>query len=98
MPQYIHDNTDDEFSHASFISAYLDSKGASTAELDLLAGPEFRTLPGSTATGSSEKGRLTNLTQLTIDTSFWGRYRTDDKNPDLDATFYRFRSSSPDFE
>jgi hypothetical protein len=33
--------------------------------------------------------RLTNLTQLTIDTSYWGRYRSDDNNPDLDpaATF-----------
>src|SRR5579859_2180063 len=28
MPQYIHDNTDDEFSHFHFINAYLMSKGA----------------------------------------------------------------------
>jgi hypothetical protein len=83
MPQYITDNTDDEFSHQAFIRAYLVSKGASTAAIDLLAGPTFRTLPGSTATGSSGKLRLTNLTQLTIDTSFWGRYRSDDDNPDL---------------
>jgi hypothetical protein len=88
MPQYIQDNTDDEFSHANFLIAYLKSKGASTAELDLLAGTHFRTLPGSTATGSAKKGRLTNLTQLTIDTSFWGRYRTDDKNPDLGDTSF----------
>src|SRR3954453_24267962 len=27
MPQYIHDNTNDEFSHFTFINAYLDSKG-----------------------------------------------------------------------
>ena len=87
MPQYITDNTDDEFSHQAFIRAYLVSKGASTAEIDLLAGPTFRTIPGSTATGSSRKGRLTNLTKLTIDTSFWGRYRTDNKNPDLDLGF-----------
>ena len=88
MPQYIHDNTDDEFSHANFLLAYLKSKGANTAELDLLAGTHFRTLPGSVATGSTQKGRLTNLTQLTIDTSFWGRYRADDENPDLgDTTF-----------
>jgi hypothetical protein len=86
MPQYITDNTDDEFSHQAFIRAFLVSKGASTADIDLLAGPTFRTLPGSTATGSSGKLRLTNLTQLTIDTSFWGRYRSDDNNPDLDAT------------
>jgi ferritin-like protein len=87
MPQYITDNTDDEFSHQAFIRAYLASKGASTAEIDLLAGPTFRTIPGSTATGSAKKGRLTNLTELTIDTSFWGRYRTDNKNPDLDPKF-----------
>jgi hypothetical protein len=85
MPEYITDNTDDEFSHQAFIRAFLRSKGASTADIDLLAGPTFRTLPGSTATGSSGKKRLTNLTQLTIDTSYWGRYRDDDNNPDLNA-------------
>ncbi len=85
MPQYIADNTDDEFSHQAFIRAFLASKGASTADIDLLAGPTFRTLQGSTAAGSSGKKRLTNLTQLTIDTSFWGRYRDDDNNPDLNA-------------
>src|SRR6201988_2232502 len=88
MPQYILDNTDDEFSHANFLLAYLKSKGANTAELNLLLGPHFRTLPGSAATGSTRKGRLTNLTRLTIDTSFWGRYRTDDKNPDLGDTSF----------
>jgi hypothetical protein len=89
MPQYITDNTDDEFSHQAFIRAFLASRGASTADIDLLAGPTFRTLPGSTATGSSGKLRLTNLTQLTIDTSFWGRYRSGENNPDLNpaATF-----------
>jgi len=83
MPQYIQDNTDDEFSHANFLLAYLKFKGANTADLDLLVGPHFRTLPGSVATGSTKKGRLTNLTQLTIDTSYWGRYRTNNENPDL---------------
>jgi hypothetical protein len=83
MPQYINDNTDDEFSHANFLLSYLKSKGANSPELDLLVGPHFRTLPGSTATGSTKKGRLTNLTQLTVDTSFWGRYRSNNKNPDL---------------
>jgi hypothetical protein len=87
MPQYIADNTDDEFSHQAFIRAYLASRGASTADIDLLAGPTFRTIPGSTATGSSGKTRLTNLTQLTIDTSYWGKYRSDSNNPDLDAGF-----------
>ena len=83
MPQYINDNTDDEFSHANFLLAYLKSKDASTEDLDRLVGPHFRTLPGSKATGSAMKGRLTNLTQLTIDTNFWGRYRSNHKNPDL---------------
>ena len=95
MPQYITDNTDDEFSHQSFIRAYLVSKGASTADIDLLAGPTFRTLSGSTATGSSLKKRLTNLTQLTIDTSYWGWYRSDSNNPDLDAGF-KFAQAVPD--
>jgi len=86
MPQYIVDNTDDEFSHTNFLFAYLKSKGANTADLDLLVGPHFRTLPGSTAIGSANKGRLTNLTKLTVDTSFWGRYRSDSTNPDLGDT------------
>ena len=87
MPQYITDNTDDEFSHQAFIRAYLASKGASTAEIDLLSGPHFRTLDGSTAQGSSGKQRLTNLLQLAVDTSFWSRYRDDAHNPDLDLNF-----------
>jgi hypothetical protein len=92
MPQYILDNTDDEFSHANFLLAYLKSKGASTEDLDGrdgLFGSHFRTLEktSSTATGSTKKPRLTNLTQLTVDTSFWGRYRTDNENPDLDPNF-----------
>ena len=87
MPQYITDNTDDEFSHQAFLRAYLASKGASTAEIDLLSGEHFRTLDGSQAMGSSKKQRLTNLLQLTVDTSFWSRYRDDAHNPDLDLGF-----------
>jgi Ferritin-like domain len=30
MAQYVHDNTDDEFTHQNFLNAYLASKGAST--------------------------------------------------------------------
>ena len=90
MPQYINDNTDDEFSHANFLLRYLKSKGASTLDLDRLVGSHFRTLPGSKATGAAMKRRLTNLTQLTIDTNYWGRYRSNDKNPDLgDTSFAR---------
>ena len=82
MDQYIHDNTEDEISHVTFLNAYLVSKGAQPVNLD-----QFRTLPGSTASGSSRKPRLTNLTQLTIDTSWWTRYRSRDNNPDLDPNF-----------
>jgi hypothetical protein len=82
FPQYIHDNTDDEITHFTFLNAYLMSKGAAPANLD-----QFRTLPGSKATGSSGKPRLTNLMQLTLDTSWWTRYRSSANNPDLDPNF-----------
>ena len=87
MPEYIHDNTDDEFTHAAFLREYLASNNASTADIDLLNGITFRTLTGSSAEGSSGKGRLTNLTRLTVDTSFWTRYRSSENNPDLDPGF-----------
>lgn len=82
MPIYIHDNTDDEITHHTFLNAYLESKGAAPANLE-----PFRTLQGSTASGVNPDlvgRRLTNLTQLTIDTSWWTRYRDDSHNPDLD--------------
>ena len=82
MPQYIHDNTDDEISHFKFINAYLASKGADIVDLS-----PFATIPGSTAKGSTGKHRLTNLMNLTVDTTFWSRYRIDSKNPDLDPSF-----------
>lgn len=85
MAQYIHDNTDDEFTHQNFLNAYLASKGADTVNLD-----QFRTLEGSTATGVNREligKRLTNLTQLTLDTSWWTRYRSSNHNPDLDPNF-----------
>ena len=69
MAQYIHDNTDDEFSHRDFLNAYLASKGADQVNLD-----QFRTLPSSKATGANQIGRLTNLMQLTVDTSWYTRY------------------------
>jgi hypothetical protein len=82
MPQYIHDNTEDEFTHENFINAYLASKGADTVNLD-----QFRTLPSSKASGAQQIGRLTNLMRLTVDTSWWTRYRSRDHNPDLDPGF-----------
>jgi hypothetical protein len=82
MPQYIHDNTEDEFTHFNFINAYLASKGAPTANLD-----RFRTLQGSQATGAQNVRRLTNLMQLSVDTSWWTRYRSRTKNPDFGDKF-----------
>ncbi len=82
MAQYIHDNTEDEISHFTFINAYLVANGAAPANLD-----QFRILPSSRATGARQIGRITNLMQLTIDTSFWTRYRSRDHNPDLDPNF-----------
>ena len=90
MAQYIHDNTDDEFTHQNFLNAYLVSKGAEPVSLE-----PFRTLAGSTATGSSGRLRLTNLTQLTVDTSWWTRYRNGDHNPDLEPNF-AFPQAVPD--
>jgi hypothetical protein len=82
MSQYIHDNTEDELTHEVFINAYLKSKGADTVNLD-----RFRTLPSSKATGANQFGRLTNLTQLTVDTTWWTRYRSRTQNPDFGDTF-----------
>jgi len=81
MSQYIHDNTEDELTHEVFINAYLRSKGADTVNLD-----RFRTLPSSKATGANQFGRLTNLMQLTVDTTWWTRYRSRTKNPDFGDT------------
>ena len=78
MAQYIHDNTDDEISHHRFLNNYLVSKGAKKVDLS-----KFATLKGSTADGSTGALRITNLMQLTVDTSFWSRYRSI-TNPDFD--------------
>lgn len=83
-PQYITSNTLDEVSHATFLNAYLVSKGAEAVDLSA-----FQTLTGSQATpvtGSATEKRLTNLMNLTVDTSWFIRYRST-TNPDLGATF-----------
>ncbi len=80
-PQYISSNTLDEVSHATFLNAYLVSRGAAPVDFT-----QFETLPGSTATGSSGKLRLTNLMQLNVDTSWYVRYRSE-TNPDLGGIF-----------
>src|SRR5580658_1810519 len=80
-PQYIKSNTLDEVSHATFLNAYLESKGAEPVNFT-----QFETLKGSSANGSSGKLRLTNLMKLNVDTSWFVRYRSA-TNPDLGATF-----------
>jgi hypothetical protein len=81
QPQYISDNTDDEISHATFLNAYLKSKGEQEVNL-----AHFATLPPSQVSFVPQTGRLTNLTQLSVDTSWWTRYRST-TNPDFGATF-----------
>ena len=80
-PQYVTSNTTDEQSHAAFLNAYLIAKGQAPVDLD-----EFRTLPSSQATGAQQIGRLTNLMQLSVDTSWYTRYRST-SNPDFGASF-----------
>ena len=89
MPQYIHDNTEDEISHATFLNEYLASKGEAPVDLK-----RFQQLPSSRATGAQQTGRLTNLMELTVDTSWWTRYRSRTENPDLDPSF-RFPQAVP---
>ena len=78
MPQYIADNTDDEISHHRFLNNYLQLKGAKPIDLS-----QFAILPPSQVTGVPQTGRLTNLRQLTVDTTWWTRLRSDNQNPDL---------------
>ena len=82
MAQYIHDNTDDEITHSTFLNAYLESRGGRPVDLE-----RFRTLPSSKATGAQQIKRLTNLMQLTVDTTWYTRYRSDNKNPDFGDSF-----------
>jgi Ferritin-like domain len=82
MAQYVHDNTDDEITHFMFLNAYLEARGGEPVDLE-----PFRTLPSSKATGAQQVPRLTNLMRLTVDTSWWTRYRSSTGNPDLGDTF-----------
>jgi hypothetical protein len=80
---YVNLNTRDEFSHAAFINGFLQAKGQKPVSLE-----PFRNLHTiSQATGANRSARrLTNLTQLTVDTSFYFRYRSM-LNPDFGAKF-----------
>ena len=81
MPQYITDNTDDELSHAAFLTAFLRSRGEVPVDLE-----PFRTLLSSQATGARQIKRITNLMNLNVDLSWYTRYRSG-KNPDLGSAF-----------
>src|SRR6202049_947892 len=89
MPQYIADNPDDEISHHRFLNNYLESKGGKAIDLT----KNFAVLPPSRVTGVPQNGRLTNLKQLTIDTSWWTRYRSATANPDFGG---KFENAVPD--
>jgi len=84
MPQYIHDNTDDEISHVAFLNAFLVSIGAQPVDFDA-----FRTLPSSEASGAQQIGRLTDLISVNVDTSWYLRYRSS-HNPDFNFDFPQF--------
>ncbi|MDD5199469.1 MAG: ferritin-like domain-containing protein [Terrimicrobiaceae bacterium] len=81
MGEYIEGNTNDEISHAAFINGFLESVGEQPVNLDA-----FRTLPSSPAHGAVQRGRLTNLGKLTVDTSWYRRYRSAG-NPDFGDHF-----------
>ncbi|HZT22742.1 MAG TPA: hypothetical protein VFB55_07530, partial [Verrucomicrobiae bacterium] len=82
MPTYVNQNTRDEFTHQNFLNAYLVSKGHRPVSLE-----RFRTLPSSQATGANKTAkRLTNLMNLTVDTSWFLRYRLAG-NPDFGDSF-----------
>ena len=74
--------TGQELEVGRFLNSYLKSRGAQPVNLD-----PFRTLTGSTATGAAKTKRLTNLMELTVDTTWWTRYRARTKNPDLGDSF-----------
>src|SRR5258708_35339041 len=88
MPQYVADNTDNEISHHRFLNNYLQSKGAQPIDLS-----HFAILPPSRVTGVPQARRLTNLTRLTVDTTWWTRYRSANQNPDFGG---KFENAVPD--
>src|SRR5215207_2647809 len=81
MVDYTVDVTEDELSHHQFINAFLVAEGADAVDLD-----EFRTIPSPPVKGLQQIGRLTNLTELSIDTSYYTRYRSTG-NPDFGDKF-----------
>jgi hypothetical protein len=80
MPTYIDQNTADEFSHQSFLNAFLVKMRQAPVSLE-----RFRTLPSSPVAPVQTK-RLTNLMHLNVDTSWYLRYRSSG-NPDFGDVF-----------
>jgi len=80
--RYICDDRDDERSHAALINAFLISIGDDPVSLD-----DFRVLEGSYARGADQNVlRVTNLSNLVVDTSWFNRYRGIG-NPDFGDEF-----------
>jgi len=77
LPDFICGVLEDERSHATFINAFLVAAGKTPINLD-----PFRTLPSVPVEGAKNIGRLTNLKNLTVDTSYYQRYRQAG-NPDF---------------
>src|SRR5437879_12236634 len=90
MHQQPHDNTAHARTPFTVPNAYLASKGSQGVNLE-----QFRPLKSSTVTRSSGKLRLPNLHELTLDTSWWTRYRSRTENPDLNPGFV-FPQAIPD--
>lgn len=74
---YATDTSADEHSHAAFIAAALTALGVTPVDLT-----PFKTIPGPNVPGSKGTLNVTNLTNLTLDTSYYTRYH-DGLNPDL---------------
>jgi hypothetical protein len=81
MVDYAVDVTDDELSHHEFINAFLASRGEEPVNLD-----QFKTIDPPNVTGIQQTPRLTNLTKLSVDTSYYTRYRRSG-NPDFGDQF-----------
>ena len=80
MPDYVEQNTNDEFSHQNFLNAFLAKMHRSPVNLE-----PFRTLSPSPV-APVQSPRLTNLMHLNVDTSWYLRYRSEG-NPDFGDTF-----------
>ncbi len=82
LPDYIDGDFDDEQSHADLITAFLWNSGVTPVDIS-----GFYTLPPVPVEGVDQnKKRLTRLTDLTVDTSWYFRYRSD-SNPDFGGTY-----------